>query len=88
MRPNSKVFSMSESPVPSKEWSNPLWLHKELIHCIVDALETNMSVERALALEEKRKIDGDFITALHVMRRFENDMNGVDSDYAKISFRL
>lgn len=88
MSEKPKVLSKPESPVPSKEWSTPLWLHKELIHCIVDALETNMSVERALALEEKRKIDGDFITALQVMRRFENDMNGVDSDYAKISFRL
>lgn len=83
-----KVFSNPDGPVPSKEWSTPLWLHKDLIHCIVDALETNVSVERALALEEKRNIDYDYVTSLNALRRFEIDMNGADSEYAKISFRL
>lgn len=66
--------------------NNEFILNMDDISNIVDALEIDVSVERALSITEKRDFDSSIQSTYSYMRDVENRMTRSGAKYAKFSY--
>lgn len=66
--------------------NNEFILNMDDISNIVDALEIDVSVERAMSITEKRDFDGSIQSTYSYMRDVENRMTRSGAKYAKFSY--